>query len=91
MTNETKAKWLCRWNKFKEALVPIFIGGTIGAAWSSYFIGGMWNAHDISKLQKHERQQDAALEEAKERIGALERQNAQLMEEALKRTNGEAE
>lgn len=99
MTKETKAKLGMYWGKFKRAVkvaaLPMFVGGTVGAAWGGY-IAAFRHNKDIAELRTNLREtNDVVTHNARvaqydqQRLSELERQQTLLFERALKETEGE--
>ena len=99
MTKETKAKLGMYWGKFKRAVkaaaLPMFVGGTVGAAWGGY-IAAFRHNKDIAELKANLRgTNDVVTHNARvqqydqQRLSELERQQNMLFERALKETEGE--
>ena len=100
MKPETKAKIAVGWRKVKSAaktvIVPLFIGGTIGAAWGGYAMGfagikaivktrdELNDLKDVVANNAHCQQND------RDKLLELERQQNLLFEKALRETEGKA-
>ena len=101
MTESTKAKIKVKWGKVKKFIsdywFPIFGGATVGAAWGGYRMG-FANAKSISKVSERLEATVEVVENNarcqqydRDQLHELQRQQALLMEKALKETEGEAE
>lgn len=98
MSPERKAKLQMKWERVKafgkDWIFPIFVGGTIGAAWGSYFsvFGLDKRIRQMNEQQKElirtvENNADCQITD-RQRMLELERQQNLLFERALKETEG---
>ena len=101
MKAETKVKWKMRLNHIKETgkviIVPLFVGGTIGAAWCGY-VESIRNSRNNQKMAvRLEHTMEVVENNAqcqlhdRQTLLEMERQNALLFEKCLKETEGKQE
>ena len=94
VSEKTWWKWVKIKHKASDVGIPMFVGATMGAAWCSYT--NMFRnvkehrqiAGHINQLADAHNDNVTALNKQGERISELERQNALLMERALRETEG---
>ena len=90
MKDSTKAKIRQTWGKVMGAVVPFFVGATIGAEWCGY-VGAIVNDKNIDRLQKQVNHNATCSQFDRSRIEKLEADNDLLMKKALNVTEGKEE